>query len=125
MSRTLNQGRNALTDALVSGRDVAVVSVALGRDGTPAQQTQTGLLDPITDAQYATDNRTRATGTARYDATVPASSAADNETLRELVVEIADGGGGVEAISRIPFAETEKLQGSELVLETESEVQNP
>jgi len=32
MSRTLNQGRNAITDALVEGRNIEIVSIALRRD---------------------------------------------------------------------------------------------
>ena len=125
MSRTLNQGRNALTDALVSGRQIDVLEVAVGRDGSSAAQTQTGLQDPIAGAEYATDNRRRTTGTGRYDASIPESSAADGETLRELVLRVDDGDGGTEAICRIPFAETDKVSGSELVIETTSEVNNP
>ena len=125
MARTLNQGRNALTDALVNGRAIEVTEVALGRDGTPASETQTGLQDPITDAEFTTENRRRTTGTGRYDASIPESSAADGETLRELVLRVDDGDGGTEAVCRIPFAETDKAPGAELILETTSEVNNP
>jgi len=119
MTRTLNQGRNAITDALVQGDDITVTEIAVGRDGTAFQASQTGLQDPITDAEYSTSNRRRTTGTGRYDASIPESSVADGETLRELVVLV-----GGTAIARIPFAETDKQSGSELVIETESEVVN-
>jgi hypothetical protein len=125
MTRTTNDGRNALTDALVEGRNIEVVEVAVGRDGAAFAESQTDLQDPIANAEYATTNRRRATGTGRYDASIPESSVADGETLRELVVRIDDGSGGTEAIARIPFAETDKVGGSELVIETTSEVTNP
>jgi hypothetical protein len=125
MARTLNTGRNALTDALVDGRAIDVLEVAVGRDGASFAESQTDLQDPIAGAEYATTNRRRATGTGRYDASIPESSVADGETLRELVVRVDDGSGGTEAIARIPFAETDKVSGSELVIETTSEVTNP
>lgn len=125
MARTLNTGRNALTDALAEGRQIEVQEVAVGRDGASFTESQTDLQDPIADADYATSNRRRSTGTGRYDASIPESSVADGETLRELVVRIDDGDGGTEAIARIPFAETDKVSGSELVIETTSEVTNP
>ena len=123
MTRTLNQGRNAITDALVEGRNIEVASIALGRDGSPAQETQEGLQDAIDGARYTTENRRRATASGRYDATVPATSDADDETLEELVVEIITDDEEV-AIARIPFAETPKANGSEIIIETESMVNN-
>ncbi len=123
MTRTLNQGRNALTDALVNGRNIEVASIALGRSGNPFQETQEGLQDAIDGARYTTENRRRATASGRYDATVPATSDADGETLEELVVEIITDDEET-AIARIPFAETPKVNGSEIIIETESEVKN-
>jgi len=123
MTRTLNQGRNALTDALVAGKDVTVTDVAVGRDGSAFSESQTGLQDAISGAQYATTNRRRATGSGRYNATIPASDVTDGETLEELTVIIDDGGSDL-TIARIPFAETPKSNGSELKVEVESEVSN-
>ena len=124
MSKTLNQGRNAIVDALADGKDIQIQTTAVGTDGSDAQASQTGLQDAISGARYSTSNTRRATGRGRFVATIPESSDADNETLRELVVEIDDGGTEL-AIARVPFADTLKESGSELIIETDGEVLNP
>lgn len=119
-SRLVNTGRNKAIDLFV--QDAAEVEeIAVGDDGTTASVSDTSVGNEL--ERYTPSNERRATGEGRFAFTIPDTSSIDDETLREvgLQVDVADAD---EMVVRIDFAETPKSQGSKLEFEVDGTVTN-
>jgi hypothetical protein len=120
--RLSNDGRNAIVDALATGKDISVDEGAVG-DGTSSASVGDASLENEL-ARFATDDRRRATGVGQSSWTVPATSAVDGEDLTEAALQIDPSGDDI-MLGRIVYAETPKQNGTRLEYEVDITVRNP
>ena len=122
MSKVVNGGKNAIRDALLTGKDIQIELAEVGTDGNATSVTDTQLGNKLED--YATTNVDASTGEARFEFTIPETDAAvDGQTLREVGLKI-DPAGEDTLFCRIRFADTPKAEGDAFDFEITATTEN-